>query len=202
MRCIAKNDSSGYWHPGCHAVVAHHPAGVRIIEARSAGGSVARGAANGHAMNTWRVVDPSRIARRGLRALELLATASLAAGVLLWWLITGHDGIGSPAGLVYAVLLAGVLVLPGLLLVHVARTLSRAARLMLELREQVGEAGLRGEEWASDGRLLARTLRLALRERGAGVIATPWYWLLALWAAAAAGVLILGAVALGLATLL
>ena len=153
-------------------------------------------------MNTWRVVDPSRIARRGLRALELLATASLAAGVLLWWLITGHDGIGSPAGLVYAVLLAGVLVLPGLLLVHVARTLSRAARLMLELREQVGEAGLRGEEWASDGRLLARTLRLALRQRGAGVIATPWYWLLALWAAAASGVLILGAVALGLAALL
>ena len=202
MRCIAKNDSPGYWHPGCHAVVAHHPAGVRIIEARSPGGSVARGAANGHGMNTWRVVDPSRIARRGLRALELLATASLAAGVLLWWLITGHDGIGSPAGLVYAVLLAGVLVLPGLLLVHVARTLSRAARLMLELREQVGEAGLRGEEWASDGRLLARTLRLALRERGAGVVATPWYWLLALWAAAASGVLILGAIALGLAALL
>ena len=153
-------------------------------------------------MNTWRVVDPARIAQRGLRALELFAVVSLAAGALLWWLIAVRDGIASPAGLVYAAFLAVVLVLPGLLLIHVARTLHRAATLMVELREQVGEAGLRGEEWASDGRLLARTLRLALRKRGAGVIAAPWYWLLALWAAAASGVVILGAVALGLAALL
>ena len=153
-------------------------------------------------MNSWRVVDPSRIARRGLRALELFAVVSLAAGALLWWLIAVRDGIASPAGLVYAAFLAVVLVLPGLLLVHVVRTLHRAAALMVELREQVGGAGLRGEEWASDGRLLARTLRLALRERGAGMIAAPWYWLLALWAAAASGVVILGAVALGLAALL
>ena len=61
---------------------------------------------------------------------------------------------------------------------------------------------MRGEEWASDGRLLARTLRLALRERGAGMIAAPWYWLLSLWAGAASLVLILGAVSLGLAALL
>ena len=47
-----------------------------------------------------------------------------------------------------------------------------------------------------------RTLRLALRERGAGMIAAPWYWLLSLWAAAASLVLILGAVSLGLAALL
>ena len=98
-------------------------------------------------MNTWRVVDPSRIARRGLRALELFAIASLAAGALLWWLIAVRDGIASPAGIVYAAFLAVVLVLPGLLLVHVVRTLHRAATLLVELREQVGEAGLRGEEW-------------------------------------------------------
>lgn len=153
-------------------------------------------------MNSWRVADPTRIARRGLRVLALFAYVSLAAGALLWWLIVGRDGFGSPLGLAWAAFLAVALMLPGLLLVHLVRTIHRAAALIEELREQVAAAGRGGEEWASDGRLLARTLRLALRERGAGMIAAPWYWLLALWAAAASAVLILGAVAFGLGALL
>ncbi len=155
----------------------------------------------GHEMHSWQVADPTRIARRGLRALELLAAGSLAAGAVLWWLIAGHDGIGSPQALAWALFLGCVLALPGLLLVHFVRTLYRAAGLIAELRERVAGPGPGGEEWASDGRLLARTLRLALRERGAGMIAAPWYWLLAVWAAGASAVLILGAVAFVVAAL-
>ena len=47
-----------------------------------------------------------------------------------------------------------------------------------------------------------RSVRLAMRERGIGLLAVPWYWLLALWAFAASGLLILGALVLGLAALL
>ncbi len=153
-------------------------------------------------MHSWRVADPARLARRGLRAIELLAFASLVAGALVWWLIAGREGPATPVELTLAAVIAAALLLPGLLLVHLARTLYRAAAMLGELRAQLGEAALRGEPWSSDGRLLARTLRLALRERGAGMIAAPWYWLLSLWAVAASLVLILGAVALGLAALL
>lgn len=153
-------------------------------------------------MHSWRVADPTTLARRGLRAIELLAFTSLAAGALVWWLIAGREGPAAPVELALAAVIAAALLLPGLLLVHLARTLHRAAALIDELRQQLGEAAVRGEEWASDGRLLARTLRLALRERGAGMIAAPWYWLLSLWAGAASLVLILGAVSLGLAALL
>lgn len=153
-------------------------------------------------MHSWRVADPVRLARRGLRAIELLAFASLAAGALVWWLIAGREGPAAPVEYALAAVIAAALLLPGLLLVHLARTLYRTAAMLDELREQLGEAAVRGEPWSSDGPLLARTLRLALRERGAGMIAAPWYWLLSLWAAAASLVLILGAVSLGLAELL
>lgn len=153
-------------------------------------------------MHSWRVADPAQLARRALRVLEVFAFASLAAGAIVWWLVVGRDGPGSPAALALAAFIGVALLLPGLLLVHLARTLHRAAALVDELREQLAGAAVRGEAWASDGRLLARMLRLALRQRGAGMIAAPWYWLLALWAAAASLVLILGAVVLGLAALL
>ena len=153
-------------------------------------------------MHSWRVADPVRLARRGLRAVELLAFAALVAGVLVWWLIAGREGPATPVELALAAVIAAALLLPGLLLVHLARTLYRTAAMLDELREQLGEAALRGEPWSGDGRLLARTLRLALRERGAGMMAAPWYWLLSLWAVAASLVLILGAVSLGLAALL
>lgn len=153
-------------------------------------------------MHSWRVADPVRLARRGLRAVEILAFVSLAAGVIVWWLIAGREGPATPVELALAAVIAAALLLPGLLLVHLARTLYRTAALVDELREQIAGAAGRGEAWTGDGRLLARTLRLALRERGAGMIAAPWYWLLSLWAAAASLVLILGAVSLGLAALL
>ncbi|MYE45548.1 MAG: hypothetical protein F4X25_02120 [Chloroflexi bacterium] len=143
-----------------------------------------------------------RLARRGLRAVEILAFVSLAAGVIVWWLIAGREGPATPVELALAAVIAAALLLPGLLLVHLARTLYRTAALVDELREQIAGAAGPGEAWTGDGRLLARTLRLALRERGAGMIAAPWYWLLSLWAAAASLVLILGAVSLGLAALL
>lgn len=153
-------------------------------------------------MHSWRVADPATLARRGLRAVEIFAFASLVAGVAVWWLIAGREGPATPVELALAAVIAVALLLPGLLLVHLARTLYRTAALVDELREQIAGAAGRGEEWTGDGRLLARTLRLALRERGAGMIAAPWYWALSLWASAASLALILGAVVLGLAALL
>ena len=153
-------------------------------------------------MHNWRAADPTTLARRGLRVLEAFAFVSLVAGVVVWWLIAGREGVGSSAQLALSAFIAVALLLPGLLLVHLARTIHRAAALIEELRERIAGARGRGEEWTGDGRLLARSLRLALRERGAGMVAAPWYWLLALWAAAASLVLILGALVLGLAALL
>ena len=138
------------------------------------------------------------IARRGLLALQLLALTSLTAAAIVWWLIAGRDALDSRGGLTAAVIVGAVLALPGLLLVHLTRTLYRAGRLATELRVRAQ----RDELWANDPQLLMRSVRLAMRERGLGVLATPWYWLLGLWAVGASGLLILGALVLGLAALL
>ncbi len=153
-------------------------------------------------MHSWRVADPVRLARRGMRAVECFSFVSLAAGGLVWWLIAGRDGLGSPVEWALAAIIAVALLLPGLLLAHLARTLYRAAGLVDELREQLGEAARRGEAWTGDGRLLVRTLRLALRARGVGLIAAPWYWALSFWASVTSLVLILAAAVLSLAALL
>ena len=145
-----------------------------------------------------RVIDAERAARRGLAGLRLAALASLAAALVVWWLTAGEAALDSVGGGLAAALLAFALALPGLLLLHVDHSLRRAAGLVAELRERAGE----GESWAQDRRLFMRSVRLAMRERGIGLLAVPWYWLLALWAFAASGLLILGALVLGLAALL
>ena len=142
--------------------------------------------------------DPTMIARRGLLALQLLALTSLTAAAIVWWLIAGRDAPDSAGALTAAAIVGAVLALPGLLLVHLTRTLYRAGRLATELRERAQS----DELWANDPQLLMRSVRLAMRERGLGVLATPWYWLLGLWAVGASGLLILGALVLGLAALL
>ena len=142
--------------------------------------------------------DPTLIARRGLLALQLLALAALVAAAVVWWLIAGADGLDSPGGLALAVVVGAALALPGLLLVHFTRTLYRASALAAELRERAHS----DEPWANDPRLFMRSVRLAMRERGIGLLATPWYWLLALWAVGASGLLVIGALVLGLAALL
>ena len=141
--------------------------------------------------------DPAALARRALRALALLALSSLAAGFAVWLAVAGRGAAASPGGLALAAAAGLALALPGLLLAHFARALARAGALLDELRARpFGDPS-----WTGDPRLFARSLRLALRERGAGLLAAPWYWLLVLWALAASGLLIAGALALGIAAL-
>lgn len=141
--------------------------------------------------------DAAALARRALRALGLLALVSLAAAGAVWLAVAGRGAADSPGGLALAVVAGAALALPGLLLAHLARTLARAGAALAELRERPpGDPS-----WAGDRRLFARSLRLAMRERGVGLLAAPWYWLLALWALAASCLLIAGALALGIAAL-
>jgi hypothetical protein len=141
--------------------------------------------------------DPTLIARRGMLLLQLLALTSLAAAAVAWWLIAGDDALESPGGLVRASIIGAALALPGLLLLHFTRTLYRAGALAVELRERAQ----RDEVMANDPQLFMRSVRLAMRQRGVGVLAAPWYWRLAFWAVGASGLLIVGALVLALAAL-
>jgi hypothetical protein len=140
----------------------------------------------------------ARAAVRGLAGLRLFGLASLAGGAVVWWATAGDGALDDPGRTALAALVAVVLALPGLLVLHFERSLRRAASMVVELVER-SEAGERfdDEPW-----LFWRSVRLGMRQRGIGVLAAPWYWMAALWAFGASGLLIIGALVLGLAAVL
>ncbi|MDA1061533.1 MAG: hypothetical protein O2895_01240 [Chloroflexi bacterium] len=157
----------------------------------ASGGSLAEGASP----------DPSIAARtavRGLAALRLFGLAALAASAVVWWATLGAETFEGPARAALAVLAGALLAVPGLLVLHFERSLRRAASMVVELVEQ-REAGARfdDEPW-----LFWRSVRLGMRQRGIGLLAAPWYWLLVLWAFGASGLLLIGAFVIAVAALL
>ena len=140
----------------------------------------------------------ARSALRGLAALRLFALGSLAAGGLVWWVTAGAGALDSPGQTALAVPVGALLALPGLLIVHFEVSLRRAASMVAELAERRAT----GERFDDEPWLFWRSLRLAMRRRGIGLLAAPWYWLGVLWAFGASGLLLIGALAVGVVALL
>ncbi len=140
----------------------------------------------------------TRTAVRGLAALRLFGLSSVAAGAVVWWLTVGDGAMDSPARTAVALLAGGLLALPGLLIVHFELSLRRAASMVVELVERRES----GERFDDEPWLFWRSVRLGMRRRGIGLLATPWYWLLVLWAFGASGLLLVGALVVGLAAVL
>ena len=89
-------------------------------------------------------------------------------------------------------LAAIVLAAPGLVLLHFERSLRGAALMIAELADRTAA----GERFDGPPGFFFRSIRLAMRHRGIGVLATPWYWAAAAWGFGASVVLILAALVL------
>lgn len=139
----------------------------------------------------------ARAAVRGLAGLRLLGLGSLAAASMVWWLVLGPDTLAGPGRAALAAVAGIVLAAPGLLLLHFEWSLRRAALMVAELVDR----NATGERFDGPPGLFMRSMRLAMRRRGIGVLAAPWYWLAGAWAFGASVVLILGALALVVAAL-
>jgi len=140
----------------------------------------------------------ARAAVRGLAALRLFGLAALTAGAAVWWATVGGGALDSPGQAALAVLAGALLALPGLLIGHFAVSLRRATSMVAELAERRAS----GERFDDEPGLFWRSLRLGMRRRGIGLLAAPWYWLVVLWAFGASGLLLIGALAIGLVALL
>ncbi len=114
----------------------------------------------------------ARAAVQGLAALWALTLQTLIAAAVVWWLVFGPGWLTDPARAGFAVLGAVALAVPGLLLLHFWRSLRRAAFMIAELADRTAA----GERFDGPPGLFFRSVRLAMRKRGIGVLAKPWYW--------------------------
>ena len=140
----------------------------------------------------------ARVAVRGLAVMRVVGVGALAAGALVWWIVVGSDATADPVGATLAVLTAIALVAPGMLLLRFEWSLRRAALMFAELADRTAA----GERFDATPALFRRSMRLAMRRRGIGLLATPWYWALAAWGFGASAVLLLAAVVLVVAALI
>lgn len=139
----------------------------------------------------------ARAAVRGLAALWALGLSSFVAAGLVWWFVIGVDAFADlPRGMLAAVA-AVVLPAPGVLVLHFERSLRRAALMLAELADR----NAAGERFDGPPGLFFRSIRLAMRQRGIGMLAQPWYWAAAAWGFGASVVLIIGACVLVVAAL-
>ena len=134
----------------------------------------------------------ARAAVRGLAALSGLGLTSVIAGAVVWWLMLGPGVLSDPVRSALAIVAAIVLAAPRLLLLHFERSLRRAALMIAELADR----NAAGERFDGPPGFFFRSIRLAMRRRGIGVLATPWYWAAAGWGFGASVVLILAALVL------
>lgn len=140
----------------------------------------------------------ARIAVRGLVAMRFAGVGAVAAGAVVWWFVVGSDALGDPVGATLALLVAVALLAPGVLLLHFEWSLRRAALMLAELADR----NAAGERFDATPALFRRSMRLAMRRRGIGLLATPWYWALAAWGVGASLVLLLAALVLVVAALI
>lgn len=134
----------------------------------------------------------ARAAVKGILGLRVLGVGSLASGALVWWLVLGSTALAGPMNVAVAAVGALVLAAPGLLLLHFQWSLWRAALMLAELADRSAA----GERVDGPPGFFFRSMRLAMRRRGIGLLATPWYWAAAAWGFGASVVLVLAACAL------
>ena len=139
----------------------------------------------------------ARAAVRGLATLWVIGLNSLIAAGVVWWLVLGPGMLTDPARGGLAVLAAIVLAAPGLVLLHFERSLRGAALLIAELADRTAA----GERFDGPPGFFFRSMRMAMRQRGIGVLAQPWYWAAGAWGFGASVVLVLAALVLAAAAL-
>ena len=134
----------------------------------------------------------ARAAVRGLVALWGLGIQTLIAAAVVWWLVFGPGWLTEPGRAGVAVLGAVALAMPALVLLHFWRSLRRAAFMIAELADRTAA----GERFDGPPGFFFRSIRMAMRQRGIGVLARPWYWAIAAWGFGSSIVLILAAMIL------
>ena len=134
----------------------------------------------------------ARAAVQGLAALWALGLQTLIAAAVVWWLVFGPGWLTEPGRAGIAVLGAVALAMPALVLLHFWRSLRRAAFMIAELADRTAA----GERFDGPPGFFFRSIRMAMRQRGIGVLARPWYWAIAAWGFGSSIALILAAMIL------